>query len=112
MDIFADYESFKSTMTKEEVLLWFQKRLNRAPEAFDVYQVRGLLTKGCKGILSARLLFKGIIMPSTICIYHIKIGFDGRFNYNWPSFVGLLLCTSKRTRKSIKRIQKVRKGYV
>ncbi len=26
-------------MTKEELILWFQKRLNRSPEAFDVYQV-------------------------------------------------------------------------
>jgi hypothetical protein len=39
MNIFTDYETFKASMTKEEVLLWFQKRLNRTPEAFDVYQV-------------------------------------------------------------------------
>ncbi|KAJ3320929.1 hypothetical protein HDV06_004707 [Boothiomyces sp. JEL0866] len=26
-------------MSKEEIYLWFQKRLNRTPEAFDVYQV-------------------------------------------------------------------------
>ncbi|KAH6571365.1 hypothetical protein BASA50_002750 [Batrachochytrium salamandrivorans] len=26
-------------MTRDEVLQWFQKRLNRSAEAFDVYQV-------------------------------------------------------------------------
>ncbi|KAJ3251550.1 hypothetical protein HK103_002266 [Boothiomyces macroporosus] len=39
MNIFTDYETFKTTMSKEEIYLWFQKRLNRTPEAFDVYQV-------------------------------------------------------------------------
>jgi hypothetical protein len=39
MNIFSDYETFKATMSKEEIMGWFQKRLNRSPEAYDVYQV-------------------------------------------------------------------------
>ncbi|KAJ8322794.1 hypothetical protein QVD99_007515 [Batrachochytrium dendrobatidis] len=39
MTDFTDYENFKPTMTKDEVLEWFQRRLNRPPEVFDVYQV-------------------------------------------------------------------------
>jgi hypothetical protein len=39
MSVLTDYESFKTTMTKEEIFHWFQKRLNRQPEAFDIYQV-------------------------------------------------------------------------
>ncbi|KAI8917927.1 hypothetical protein BC831DRAFT_484422 [Entophlyctis helioformis] len=39
MNDFADYESFKPTMSREEVLMWFQRRLNRPAEAYDIYQV-------------------------------------------------------------------------
>eukprot|EP00842_Homolaphlyctis_polyrhiza_P006368 jgi/Hompol1/6732/HPOL_003599-RA len=39
MNDFADYETFKPTMTREEVFMWFQRRLNRPAEAYDVYQV-------------------------------------------------------------------------
>ncbi|KAL2911643.1 hypothetical protein HK105_208907 [Polyrhizophydium stewartii] len=39
MNDFSDYESFRPNMTREEVLVWFQRRLNRPPEAFDIYQV-------------------------------------------------------------------------
>ncbi|KAI8899895.1 hypothetical protein BC833DRAFT_584007 [Globomyces pollinis-pini] len=39
MNIFNDYESFKPTMSKEEIFAWFQRRLNRVPEAYDIYQV-------------------------------------------------------------------------
>lgn len=38
-NILSDYETFKATMNKDEIMEWFQKRLNRAPEPFDVYQV-------------------------------------------------------------------------
>nr|KAJ3421100.1 hypothetical protein HK105_004485 [Polyrhizophydium stewartii] len=38
MNDFSDYESFRPNMTREEVLVWFQRRLNRPPEAFDIYQ--------------------------------------------------------------------------
>lgn len=38
--VLSDYESFKATMTKEEIILWFQKRLNKMPEPYDIYQVR------------------------------------------------------------------------
>ncbi len=39
MNILSDYETFKATMTKDEIMAWFQKRLNRAPEPYDIYQV-------------------------------------------------------------------------
>jgi hypothetical protein len=34
-----DYETFKATMSKEEILIWFHKRLSRAPEPADLFQV-------------------------------------------------------------------------
>ena len=50
---FSVYESFRflflhfvrsdlvhrANMTKEEVMSWFQLKLNRMPEAYDIYQV-------------------------------------------------------------------------
>ena len=39
-NILSDYETFKATMNKDEILAWFHKRLNRTPEHFDVYQVK------------------------------------------------------------------------
>lgn len=36
---FEDFESFTATMTRDEIFEWFQKRLNRPPEAFDIYKV-------------------------------------------------------------------------
>ncbi|KAI8804869.1 hypothetical protein BJ742DRAFT_822716 [Cladochytrium replicatum] len=36
---FESYESFRPNMNREEVLEWFQRRLNRPPEAYDVYKV-------------------------------------------------------------------------
>ncbi|KAI8827636.1 hypothetical protein BJ741DRAFT_22043 [Chytriomyces cf. hyalinus JEL632] len=36
---FTDYESFKPSMQRDEVMDWFQRKLNRAPEAADIYKV-------------------------------------------------------------------------
>ncbi|KAI8612361.1 hypothetical protein BC830DRAFT_1137019 [Chytriomyces sp. MP71] len=36
---FSDYETFRPNMGRDEVLDWFQRKLNRVPEAADVYKV-------------------------------------------------------------------------
>ncbi|KAJ3071019.1 hypothetical protein HDU99_002525 [Rhizoclosmatium hyalinum] len=36
---FTDYESFRPSMQREEVFEWFQRKLNRPAEAFDLYKV-------------------------------------------------------------------------
>ena len=36
---FTDFESLLPSMSQEEVLEWFHKRLNKIPEAVDIYKV-------------------------------------------------------------------------
>ena len=36
---FDEYETLQPDMTEDDVMEWFQKRLNRMPEALDVYKV-------------------------------------------------------------------------
>eukprot|EP01137_Pigoraptor_chileana_P018825 Opistho-2@78951 len=36
---YSDVESFKTHFSMEEVSVWFRKKLNRAPEIYDVYSV-------------------------------------------------------------------------
>ena len=39
MSDFTTFETFRPDMQHDQVISWFQTRLNRLPEAYDIYQV-------------------------------------------------------------------------
>ena len=83
---FDEFETLLPGMTEDDVMDWFQKRLNRAPEALDVYKVSSweeeeegeklhfilIMIVGCKRLLSIRCISTGSGLPSIICKWLIK----------------------------------------
>jgi hypothetical protein len=99
MNIFSDYETFKATMSKEEILAWFQKRLNRSPEAYDVYQV-------------AKEFYQlGSFSRALVCLQQyvgsINVGCDAWINNSRKAFVGILFFELGRTRTGTQGVQEM-----